>query len=135
MWARSRASADHVFGAATGSLIFNGGELKLLNSFDLDPARSIALNSASPGFASGGTIDANGFQTTVARGITGAGGLTVTDNSGSGAGKVVLAGANTYVGGTAIAAGTLQLGDGGTTGSILGNVVETARSPSTAAIR
>ncbi len=37
---------------------------------------------------------------------------------------MVLTGANTYVGGTTIAAGTLQLGDGGTTGSIVGDVVD-----------
>jgi autotransporter-associated beta strand protein len=37
---------------------------------------------------------------------------------------LVLTGANTYSGGTAIAAGTLQLGNGGTTGSIAGNVLD-----------
>ena len=37
---------------------------------------------------------------------------------------MILTGANTYSGGTTIAAGTLQLGDGGTTGSIVGNVVD-----------
>ena len=34
-----------------------------------------------------------------------------------------LTGNNTYTGGTTIAAGTLQLGDGGTTGSIVGDVL------------
>src|SRR5258708_7164694 len=37
-------------------------------------------------------------------------------------GKQVLAGENTYTGGTTISAGTLQLGNGGTAGSIVGNV-------------
>ncbi len=41
-----------------------------------------------------------------------------------GAGTTVLTAANTYTGGTTITAGTLQLGNGGTTGSILGNVVD-----------
>lgn len=40
-----------------------------------------------------------------------------------GAGTTVLTAANTYAGGTTIAAGTLQLGDGGTSGSLVGGVV------------
>ncbi|WP_163574569.1 autotransporter-associated beta strand repeat-containing protein, partial [Klebsiella pneumoniae] len=39
-----------------------------------------------------------------------------------GAGTLVLTNANTYGDGTVVKAGTLQLGNGGTTGSILGNV-------------
>lgn len=39
-----------------------------------------------------------------------------------GLGTLTLTGANTYGGGTTITAGTLQLGNGGTTGSIQGNV-------------
>ncbi|HYG32649.1 MAG TPA: autotransporter outer membrane beta-barrel domain-containing protein [Methylophilaceae bacterium] len=41
----------------------------------------------------------------------------------SGTGTTVLTADNTYTGGTTIMAGTLQLGNGGTTGSIGGNVV------------
>ena len=37
-------------------------------------------------------------------------------------GRLILTGANTYTGGTTISAGTLQIGDGGTTGSIAGDV-------------
>src|SRR5690606_26642028 len=50
------------------------------------------------------------------------------DISGTGAlqqigiGTTILTGANSYAGGTTIAAGTLQLGDGGTSGNIVGNV-------------
>jgi autotransporter-associated beta strand protein len=50
------------------------------------------------------------------------------DISGSGAvqqigsGTTTLTGHNSYTGGTTIAAGTLQIGNGGTTGSIVGNV-------------
>ena len=41
-----------------------------------------------------------------------------------GSGTTVLTGANAYTGGTTISAGTLQLGNGATSGSIVGNVVD-----------
>ena len=50
---------------------------------------------------------------TVANVITGTGTLTQ-----SGTGTLTLSGANTYTGGTTISAGTLQIGAGGTTGSL-----------------
>ena len=49
--------------------------------------------------------------------ISGAGALTK-----SGAGTLTLTGSNSYAGGTTISAGTLQIGNGGTSGSITGNV-------------
>ena len=52
--------------------------------------------------------------------ITGTGSLT---QEGAG-GTLVLTGDNTYAGGTTIASGILQLGDGGSTGSIVGNVAD-----------
>src|SRR5207244_1093652 len=51
--------------------------------------------------------------------ISGTGSLTK-----SGAGTLTLTGANTYTGGTTISAGTLQLGNGGTTGSVASNIVD-----------
>jgi autotransporter-associated beta strand protein len=42
----------------------------------------------------------------------------------AGTGNTILTGNNTYSGGTTITAGMLQLGNGGTTGSIVGNVVD-----------
>ncbi len=109
--------ADSALGAATGPITFNGGELQLLSSFNLSPSRAISL------LAGGGTIDANGFQTTISQAVTGPGALTVADSTAS-TGVVILAAANTYTGGTTIASGTLQLGSGGTTGSIVGNVTD-----------
>ncbi len=43
-----------------------------------------------------------------------------------GVGALILTGTNTYSGGTTITAGVLQIGAGGTTGSIAGNVVDNA---------
>jgi autotransporter-associated beta strand protein len=42
----------------------------------------------------------------------------------NGTGTTVLLGENTYTGGTIINAGTLQLGNGGTAGSVVGNVID-----------
>ena len=42
----------------------------------------------------------------------------------NGGGTLTVSGANTYTGGTTITAGTLQLGNGGTSGSILGSVTD-----------
>jgi len=43
-----------------------------------------------------------------------------------GTGTTTLTGTNTYTGGTTISAGALQLGAGGATGSISGNIVDNA---------
>ncbi|HEV2502817.1 MAG TPA: autotransporter outer membrane beta-barrel domain-containing protein [Mesorhizobium sp.] len=106
-----QASSDGNLGAASGGLSFNGGTLRLGASFDVGTARAVTLNAA------GGTVDTQGFQSTISQAITGAGALTKT-----GPGTLTLTGASSYAGGTTISAGTLQLGDGGTSGSITGNV-------------
>ena len=53
--------------------------------------------------------------------ISGTGALTQ-----AGAGTTILTGSNSYTGGTTISAGTLQIGGGGTTGSLVGNVTDNA---------
>ena len=61
----------------------------------------------------------SGVTATIAVGITGSGGLDKT-----GTGTLGLTGNNTYSGGTAIDGGTLQIGAGNASGSILGNVAD-----------
>ncbi|MBR0669329.1 autotransporter outer membrane beta-barrel domain-containing protein [Roseomonas hellenica] len=103
---------DAALGAATGALTLNGGALRFDAGFDLSATRPIAITAA------GGIIDSNGFTTSIAQGITGAGALAV-----DGPGTLILTGTNSYAGGTAInAGGRVQLGNGGTSGSIAGNV-------------
>ncbi|WP_024280265.1 autotransporter domain-containing protein [Xanthobacter sp. 126] len=62
-----------------------------------------------------------GADATFAGVISGSGGFTK-----EGASTLTLTGANTYGGGTTISAGTLQVGDGGTSGSLSGDVLNNA---------
>jgi fibronectin-binding autotransporter adhesin len=91
-----QVGADANLGNAAGAITFAGGTLQYLASFASN--RTITLN------AGGGTIDTNGNIATLSGIIGGPGGLTK-----SGAGTLVLSNANTYSGGTTLAAGTLRL--------------------------
>ena len=64
-----------------------------------------------------GTSAGAAFKATIASELAGTGQLHKTD-----LGTLILTGANRYTGATRISSGVLQLGDGGATGSILGNV-------------
>ncbi len=85
-----------------------------------------ALTLAGPGAipirVGDGTTAGAATVATIASALTGAGGLEKSDY-----GTLILTGTNTYAGGTRITAGTLQLGDGGTTGSVEGAIVNDAR--------
>ena len=67
------------------------------------------------------TVGGNNLSTNVTGVIAdgGAGGSLVK----VGTGTLTLSGSNTYTGGTTVSGGTLQLGDGGTSGSIVGDVI------------
>jgi outer membrane autotransporter protein len=58
------------------------------------------------------------YKAIIASELTGSGGLNKAD-----LGTLILTGANSYTGGTTISGGTLQIGNGGTSGSVTGNVV------------
>ncbi|HEY9511173.1 MAG TPA: autotransporter domain-containing protein [Rhodanobacter sp.] len=66
-----------------------------------------------------GTNASSGYRTTIHSMLDGDTTLVKAD-----AGTLVLTGANTYTGGTTINGGALQIGNGGTTGSITGNVID-----------
>ena len=104
---------DHALGDPNGPLTFNGGTLWFDAQFDLSTTRPITLELG------GGTINTQSFITTISQEITGSGTLTK-----AGTGTLALIEDNTYSGGTTISGGTLQLGNGGTSGSIIGNVTD-----------
>ncbi|WP_447922762.1 autotransporter domain-containing protein [Achromobacter aegrifaciens] len=107
-------SSDANLGAPTAGLDFQGGTLRVTGTGFQNTARNINLGGA------GGGLDiadaANTF--TVEQALSGNGKLAKL-----GAGTLVLTGNNTYMGGTSVQAGTLQVGDGAISGSIAGDAV------------
>ncbi|MCA8429232.1 autotransporter outer membrane beta-barrel domain-containing protein [Burkholderia seminalis] len=95
-------AADNALGAASGGLTFNGGTLQLGSSFNLSSSRMVSI---TPGGT--GTIDTQGFNTTLTQNFTGNGSLTKL-----GSGTLTLNGPSNVTGFTQIKAGTLVLGDG-----------------------
>jgi len=90
-------SADTHLGGATGGLTFTGGTLQLGASFDT--ARTVAASTGS------GTIDTNGFNSTLSGVLSGSTALTK-----SGTGTLTLSNAaNSYSGTLTVSAGTLNL--------------------------
>ena len=133
----------------TGANIYTGA-----TTIEGGPVIGGAANAFSAASATtvnaGGTLDLGGFNQTVSS-LAGAGVVTNGGSTGTltnqgassifsgviqdGAGAtgliqnspgntLILTGANTFTGGTTIAAGTLQIGNGGTTGSGVGNVTD-----------
>ncbi|TCT02640.1 autotransporter-associated beta strand repeat-containing protein [Aquabacter spiritensis] len=105
-------ASDGALGAASSSLTLAGGTLSATASFT--SARNVALSGA------GGSVDVAAADTTLTLSgvVSGDGSLTKL-----GSGTLILTGNNTYVGLTTISAGTLQIGNGGTTGAIAGDIV------------
>jgi fibronectin-binding autotransporter adhesin len=103
-------SSDANLGDAAGGLSFNGGTLNTTASFG--SSRGIDLVGT-------GTFDPDAATALNLDGvISGAGALIKQGN-----GILTLTADNTYTGGTTIAVGSLQIGNGGTTGSVVGDIV------------
>jgi fibronectin-binding autotransporter adhesin len=105
-------------GVGIGGIKLQGGEL-LTTGDGFNTARAIDLSLTSG-------IDSLAASTATTATYTGilsdTGALVVGDATH--AGTVVLTAANSYSGGTTIAGGTLQIGNGGTSGSIAGDVLD-----------
>src|SRR6516165_9757556 len=115
------AGAINVFSPASAFTVVSGGALNL-NGFK-QSIGSLAgdglVGNAGPGPATL-TTGGNNSSTTFSGVIFDAPGTMRLTKAGTG--TMILSGDNSYTGGTTISAGTLQLGDGGTSGSIVGNV-------------
>jgi autotransporter-associated beta strand protein len=98
----------------TGGTTINTGILQIGNGGATGSIAGDVANNATLAFNRSDTLTLGGV-------ISGAGALQQ-----NGTGTLVLTGANTYTGTTTINSGTLQLGNGGTTGSIAGNVTNNA---------
>ena len=109
--------------AAATNIFLNGGTLSASTTFELNANRSIALGPASG--SGNGTLEASAGTTltyngTLASNGSGTGGLIKTNTTGT----LVLGGANTYAGDTALLGGTLKIANAAAipSGSGKGNV-------------
>jgi fibronectin-binding autotransporter adhesin len=110
-------SADNNLGAASSGITFTGGTLETTAGFS--SARDVALGTG------GGTIQVDTGVLTLSGTISDSGG-TPGGLTKTGAGALTITNSDTYSGGTTISAGILSIGNGGTTGSIVGNVTDNA---------
>ena len=123
---------------ATGTLALGSVNAVAGSTFDMNASDSSVLAFAVAGIqtynvgglkgsrdlAIGGntlSVGGNGQSTTYSGSLSGTGALAK-----SGSGTLTLSGSSSYAGGTTISGGVLQVGEGGTTGSIAGNVVNNA---------
>ena len=113
-------ASDTNLGVPAGVITLQNGEM-LTTADGFSSGRAITLAAASGDDA---LVAANGTTATYTGVISGPAGLTIGD--GVNGGTVVLTGENTYSSGNTLIKGlsTLQIGNGGTTGSIIGNVTD-----------
>jgi len=103
--------------AGGGNLTFSGGTLQYTANNTADYASRIVSSGSAI------SIDTN------SRSVTWTGGLASSNSGGLtklGSGTLILAANNSYTGLTTISAGSLQIGNGGTTGSVGGNIANNA---------
>ncbi|MEN5279184.1 autotransporter-associated beta strand repeat-containing protein, partial [Brucella sp. TWI432] len=107
-------SSDSNLGDASGALRFDGGTL--LVTADMTSARAVTLTSA------GGTVSVGDTKTVTLTHFIGNAGLAKGAFTKAGNGTLITTASNSYTGGTTVSGGILQLGDGTTDGSIMGDI-------------
>jgi fibronectin-binding autotransporter adhesin len=121
-----QAGATTTFAQNSAHTIASGATLSL-NNFTQTIGSLAGAGTVTNGGAANRTLTTGGDNTsTEFSGVIqngGAGTLGLTKN---GSGTFTLSGSNTYTGTTTVSAGTLQVGNGGTTGSVAGNITDNA---------
>ncbi|UYO38562.1 autotransporter domain-containing protein [Rhodopseudomonas palustris] len=102
----------------TGGTTISGGYLQVGNGGTTGSIVGDVVNNGTLEFA---RSDAHTFSGA----ISGTGNL-ISFGGSAGSGVFTMTGTNTYTGGTTVSRGILQIGDGGTSGSILGDVTNNA---------
>jgi autotransporter-associated beta strand protein len=97
--------------AHTGNTTISGGTLQIGNGGTSGSVQGNILNNSTLTFNRSNMLTFSGV-------ISGTGQLIKL-----GAGTLILTGSNTYTGGTTISDGILQIGNGGTSGSVQGNIL------------
>ncbi|WP_375596368.1 autotransporter-associated beta strand repeat-containing protein [Algihabitans albus] len=102
----------------TAGVTVNGANSTLAYGDGISLSNDVALGAA------GSRLDVSSGSASHGGDITESGGARTLEKTG--AGTLILTGDATHTGGTTISAGTLQIGDGGTSGSLSGNVTNNA---------
>jgi len=106
-------AADSALGHADGGLTLNGGIFQVTGDAYQSTERALSIGANGGGF----DIASSGNVFTLGQDISGTGDLYKL-----GAGTLVFTGTNSYAGNAIVSGGVLQLGNGGTTGSVSGNI-------------
>ena len=102
---------------ASNNFSVAGNSITLTSGIIVDSGVTGSSISAGIGLSGACTVNVVNTSITISSSVSGSGSLTKT-----GAGTLILTGTDTYYGGTTISAGALQIGEGGATGSIVGNI-------------
>ncbi|WP_210168301.1 autotransporter domain-containing protein [Mesorhizobium sp. 1M-11] len=125
--------------SSAGGATISAGTIGFFGQATADAAtiavsRSVDISNLATGGMTIGSLSGNGAVILGSKALT-VGGLNKDDVIGgviggafggsltkTGTGRLTLTGENTYTGGTSVEAGTLQIGNGGATGSVVGNI-------------